>query len=145
MRLIHTIILALLILITPTANATAFECQVKLTKAPCWAKYDVEFRIGLATPGHEGDSTIVTLDKNTQQITKTIDCNPNEVVHLSASYSPAIWQGKKPQLYPAKRVWHVPNTLKEGKSIWSLPICFSQDFSGVNTPVDANGQCNCKK
>ena len=143
MRFKFWMILLLLLSAFSHAQANPPQCLIKLRKAACWANYTVTFNIAVAKPGYVGDSITASLKPKVMSLDQNVACDPENIIHISAYYSPAIWSSEKNKLYSAAQVWTVASKL-DPKAQWQLPVCFADDFISVDMPIDANGSCQCQ-
>ena len=124
-----------------TSPSWSFSCFYTLAKDSCWTDYDVSTSVIDSLTG--GTLFTVTRPKGQHWIRRAFECNPNEKLMFSASFSPEIWEKDKGKTYKAKNFWFLPDKINPGDSAWEVSVCYPAQFADVPLPPKATSDCQC--
>lgn len=124
-------------------QAYAVECYVTLIKAPCYQDYDVHFTLSDSVT----KKAILELDLPKSQFwtRKSFQCTPGQVVGISSSISPVIWEEDAGKIYEGTHFTKFPDIEPPTGTIWAIDVCFPVQFSKVPIPPKITGSCGCDK
>ena len=124
-----------------SSQVSAFTCFLTLVKDSCWTDYDVTVNMGDATTGKPVLTLSVPKGKSFSR--QEFTCNAGQVFNYKASFSPIFWQADKGKIFPGKRTWSLPDTIKKGDTAWNITICYPSEFSEIPLPPTATANCKC--
>ncbi len=119
----------------------SFNCYLTLAKDSCWTNYNVSVDVIDATTSKK--ITTIEVPSGTFWTRVVFSCTPAQKLNYTAQYSPVFWQSEAGKIHPALKSWSLPGAVNPGDSAWTIPLCFSADFSEVPLPPEAKGNCKC--
>ena len=131
------------LLLLVAAPALAFKCYVTAMKDSCWDDYDVTIKVMNSATKKELASDIVLKKGALKWQRVSFDCEPQESLYYSATFTPEIWEGGAGKVYYSQRYWNLPKAIKKGELAWNINLCFPKEFSQVPLPPNVSGQCKC--
>jgi hypothetical protein len=132
--------ISLMVALLISTQIWSFPCIYTLVKENCWKDYDVSVDVKDADL-----KTLFTVNipKGKIWARHEFSCSPAQGLIYVAKFSPTFWESDKNKTYPALRSWSLPGQVNEGEAAWTIPVCFSADFSQVPFPPTAKGTCSC--
>lgn len=125
------------------STSFAVECYVTFIKDKCYADYDVHLSV---TDSHTKHSLVeLDLPQSKFWIRQSFECQPSQVVAISSSFSPAIWEADTDKQYQGTHFTKFPDVAPPQGTIWAMDVCFPAQFSKVPTPPKITGACGCDK
>lgn len=135
-------ILVVLLGLSLSTLAHAFECNLRFAKTDCWKGYKVTVEM-IDADTLQPTGLSASLDKNTFATQKTFTCKPNSKFTFNAQFEPAIWANEKGKIYHARPIWPVPDKLAKGVDKWHITVCFGDNFISTPIPPASAGHCKC--
>lgn len=117
-------------------------CQLQVQKDNCFQNYNVSVEAYLQ--GSSARLFDLAVAKGQSQGVREFHCEPNQVLELTARFSPVFWQGDENKVYAKRSAIRLPATFPADMRVWKLTACFGGDFIGVPLPPEANRQCRCE-
>ncbi|KTD30862.1 periplasmic protein [Legionella moravica] len=134
-------LLALSWLISFSSPLWSFTCYYTLAKDNCWTNYDVSVDVFDATSNTK--LFTITVPKGKSWGRTEFVCTAGQRLLYYSRYAPVFWQSEVGKSYPALKSWTLPRTSNPEHVAWTIPVCFTADFSQVPLPPDAKGNCKC--
>lgn len=142
-RLCVTIFLGISAMAFGSAHASGFPCYVQMVKTKCWSGYSATFqRFNAVTLQLVGKPFSIPAHQKMKVF--QISCKPGENLSLQVKFSPPIWEDQADKIYKGTKIYGIPLSLPEGSSRWVIPVCFSNDFTGLPIPPDVTRLCKCR-
>lgn len=123
------------------ANSYAFDCYFTVAKNSCWLNYDAKVEV----VDNALDKVIAVVDIPKGELWRRIHvkCEPKQSFRFIASSSSEMWKDQVGKKYNSRRRISLPIDIKSTEKAWNIPICFTNDFSGMPMPITAAHDCTC--
>lgn len=125
------------------STSFAVTCYVTFIKDQCYADYNVHLSIN---DSHSKRSLVeLDLPQSKFWIRQAFDCQPNQVVTIASSFTPAIWEADAGKQFFGTHFTQFPDIEPPQGTIWAMDVCFPSQFSKVPSPPKITGTCGCDK
>ncbi|KTD62807.1 hypothetical protein [Legionella shakespearei] len=133
--------LAASLMVVLSSPVWSFECFLTLVKDSCWTNYNVSVDVVDASTLQK--LFTVTAPAGQSWAREKFACTPQQTLQYIASFNPIFWQNDEGKTYPGVRSWTLPAKVNPSDLAWTIPVCYSEEFSQVPLPPEAKGNCTC--